>query len=232
MNPSVTPITEDDIASFLVNTPDFFERHAELLSTVQLSSGHGNRAVSLQERQASMLREKIRGLETRLVEMIRHGQDNVAIADNLQRWTRTLLAAAHPRDVPPAIVAGLTGQFQIPQVALKIWDVHGGFADENFCAGVSDDAKAFADSLGAPYCGVNAGFEAVTWLPDPALALSVALVPLRAQAGEAACGLLVMASPDPERFQDGMGTDFLERIAQLASAALMRLGVAKQPQPQ
>ena len=58
------PITEDDIANFLANTPDFFERHAELLATVQLSSGHGTRAVSLQERQAGMLRDKIRGLET------------------------------------------------------------------------------------------------------------------------------------------------------------------------
>ena len=26
------PITEDDIANFLANTPDFFERHAELLA--------------------------------------------------------------------------------------------------------------------------------------------------------------------------------------------------------
>lgn len=232
MNPTVNPITEDDIASFLVNTPDFFERHAELLSTVQLSSGHGSRAVSLQERQASMLREKIKGLETRLVEMIRHGQDNVAIADKLQSWTRTLLATAHPRDLPPLIVSGLTGQFQIPQVALRIWGVNGIFADEAFCAGVSDDAKAFADSLGAPYCGVNAGFEAVTWLHEPALALSVALVPLRAQAGEAACGLLVLASPDSERFHDGMGTDFLERIGELASSALARLRVADKPQSQ
>jgi uncharacterized protein YigA (DUF484 family) len=47
------PITEDDIAGFLVNNPDFFERHAALLASVQLSSGHGGRAVSLQERQSS-----------------------------------------------------------------------------------------------------------------------------------------------------------------------------------
>jgi uncharacterized protein len=33
MNPSLNPITEQDIADFLVNTPDFFERHAELLSS-------------------------------------------------------------------------------------------------------------------------------------------------------------------------------------------------------
>ena len=58
-SPMQHPITEDDIANFLANTPDFFERHAELLATVQLSSGHGTRAVSLQERQAGMLRDKI-----------------------------------------------------------------------------------------------------------------------------------------------------------------------------
>ena len=49
---AMNPITEDDIANFLVNTPDFFERHAELLSTVKLTSPHSHRAISLQERQA------------------------------------------------------------------------------------------------------------------------------------------------------------------------------------
>ncbi|MCB1940190.1 MAG: DUF484 family protein, partial [Rhodocyclaceae bacterium] len=46
------PITEDDIANYLANTPDFFERHAELLASVHLTSPHSKRAVSLQERQA------------------------------------------------------------------------------------------------------------------------------------------------------------------------------------
>ena len=40
-------ITEDDIAGYLANNPGFFERHAELLASVQLSSPHGTRAVSL-----------------------------------------------------------------------------------------------------------------------------------------------------------------------------------------
>ena len=39
-NAAMNPITEDDIANFLVNTPDFFERHAELLSSVKLTSPH------------------------------------------------------------------------------------------------------------------------------------------------------------------------------------------------
>ena len=223
MNPTEHPITEDDIANFLANTPDFFERHAELLASVQLSSGHGNRAVSLQERQAGMLREKIKGLETKVVEMIRHGQDNVLIADKMQRWTRKLLQTAQARELPGTMVEGITTEFQIPQAAIKVWGVNGIFSDESFATGVSEDAQTFASSLTTPYCGVNSGFESVNWLPEPAMALSIALIPLRAAAGAQASGLLVLASPDPERFHSGMGTDFLERLGELAGAALSRL---------
>ncbi len=46
MTPATPPITEEDIVEFLVQTPDFFERHADLLAAVQLSSPHGGRAVS------------------------------------------------------------------------------------------------------------------------------------------------------------------------------------------
>ncbi len=56
-------ITENDIAEYLVNTPGFFERHAEMLAAIQLTSPHGQRAVSLQERHMDMLRERIKGLE-------------------------------------------------------------------------------------------------------------------------------------------------------------------------
>lgn len=227
MNPSEhsiqNPITEDDIANFLANTPDFFERHAELLATVQLSSGHGSRAVSLQERQAGMLRDKIKALESRVVEMIRYGQENVGIADKLQRCTLNLLLTAHARDLPDTIVREIQTQFSIPQAAIKVWHVNGIFSDESFSTGVSEDTQAFASSLTAPYCGVNSGFEAVSWLPDPAQALSVALIPLRPGKSPQAFGMLVLASPDPERFQAGMGTDFLERIGELAGAALSRL---------
>ena len=87
----MNPITEDDIANYLANTPDFFERHAQLLAAVQLTSPHGNRAVSLQERQAEMLREKIKALEHRVMDMVRHGNENMIIADRLQRWARNLL---------------------------------------------------------------------------------------------------------------------------------------------
>jgi len=223
---AMNPITEDDIANYLANTPDFFERHAQLLAAVQLTSPHGNRAVSLQERQAEMLREKIKVLEHRVMDMVRHGNENMVIADRLQRWARNLFLVQAARELPTQITGEIATQFMVPQVAIKVWDVDARYGGEPFADGVSDDAKTFASSLTQPYCGVNSGFEAVSWLGDPGVAMSIALVPLRAGAINApgpAFGMLVLASPDPQRFSSGMGTDFLERIAELASAALSRL---------
>ncbi|MBS0315924.1 MAG: DUF484 family protein [Proteobacteria bacterium] len=219
----MNPITEDDIANYLVNTPDFFERHAQLLATVQLTSPHGNRAVSLQERQAEMLRDKIRSLEQRIMEMIRNSSENVVIADRLQHWTRELFLAPSARELPQRIVDGLKDQFVVPQAAIRVWDVAPAFEGESFAQGVSGDAKIFASSLTTPYCGVNAGFEAVGWLPDPTAAQSLVLIPLRTPGAQPAFGLVVLASPDSQRFHGSMGTDFLERIAELAGAALSRL---------
>jgi uncharacterized protein YigA (DUF484 family) len=222
-NPAMNPITEDDIADFLLNTPDFFGRHAELLSAVLLTSPHGNRAVSLQERQAEMLREKIRILERRVMDMIRHGNENVIIADRLQRWARCLFLADSPQALPRVMVEGLQTEFMVPQVAIKMWGVAEAYAAEPFAQGVSADVKSLASSLMAPYCGANAGFEAVGWLPDPATVASVALIALRENAASQAFGLMVLASPDSQRFHAGMGTDFLERMAELGGAALSRL---------
>ena len=53
--------------------------------------------------------------------------------------------------------------------------------------------------------------------------MSLALVPLRSAAGQEAFGMLVLASPDPTRYTADMGTEFLQRIGELASAALSRL---------
>ena len=223
MNTAQHLIVEDEIADFLANTPDFFERHAELLASVQLSSGYGNRVISLQERQASLLRDKIKGLETRMVEMIRNGQDNLVIAGRMQSWTRRLLQTVQARDVPAAIVQGIASEFQIPQVALRVWSVDDVYASERFATGASSAAQTFAASLSTPYCGANAGFEAAGWLPEPAEAQSLALIPLRSSLAVPVSGLLVLASPDAQRFHSGMGTEFLERLGELAGAALSRL---------
>jgi uncharacterized protein len=220
----VQGITESDIANYLANTPGFFDRHAELLATVHITSPHGQRAVSLQERQMEMLRERIKGLEARIMDMIRHSQDNVAIADRLHQWTRTLFLTVNPADLPTALVDTLKHQFMIPQAAVRLWGAVGSFAEESFTQSVSEDVQAFTNSLSLPYCGVNSGFEAASWLDAPDTVASLAMIPLRHWAGgKGSFGLLVLGSPDPTRYSAEMGADFLTRIGDVASAALSRL---------
>ena len=216
-------ITENDIANYLANTPGFFERHADLLATVQLSSPHGLRAVSLQQRQMEMLRDKIKGLEQQIMEMVRHGRENVTIADRLQRFTRAILLAATPGGLPVDMLRSLQHEFMIPQAAMRVWGVDEVFEGLPFTLGISEDVKAFTGSLGQPYCGLNAGFEAAAWLDESATITSMALIPLRAAPGAPPIGLLVLGSPDPTRYSAEMGTEFLARIGEMAGAALTRL---------
>ncbi|WP_024539011.1 DUF484 family protein [Comamonas badia] len=228
MNSSaIPPITEDDIAQYLANTPEFFERHAELLTSVVLTSQHGQRAVSLQERQAEMLREKIKGLEQHIMEIVRNGSENAAIADKVQQWARRMLAVRDAAVLVQEVEEGLQTLFDVPKVALRLWDVAPGWEQAPWTQGVSEDVRSFATSLTMPFCGPNLGFEAIGWLPQSAQVRSVALLPMRPGAMDdmdaPAFGLLVLASDDAARFDSTMGTDFLTRMAELASAALARL---------
>lgn len=234
MSPSLSPITEDDIAEFLTQNPAFFERHADILAAVQFTSPHSHRAVSLQERQAEMLREKIKGLEHRVMDMVRHGNENVHIANKVHQWTTTMLPIKDPMDLPQAVVDGVRELFDVPQVALRLWGVADAYQTSPYAQGASEDARAFASSLTMPFCGPNMGFEPATWLPkaqseegaEGVPAQSVALLPLREGAIDSATpafGLLVLGSPDAHRFDATMATDFLSRMAELASAALRRL---------
>jgi len=229
---AMNPITEDDIANFLVNTPDFFTRHAELLAAVRLTSPHGQRAVSLQERQAEMLREKIRALELRMMDLMRHGTDNEVLMERQHRWVKTLLMTTNARDLPHTIADQIQHDFMVPQVAIKVWDVIDTFQIEPFAVGVSQAVKEFAATLEVPYVGLNTDIDAVQWLVEPSAAKSVALIPLRATrledtphsaATAPVIGLLVLASPDAQRYHAGMGTAFIERLGDLASAALSHL---------
>ena len=224
---STQGITEQDIADFLVNTPGFFERHAELLASVQLSHPHSARAVSLQERQAEMLRDKIKGLEFKIIEMIRNGQENVAIADRLHRWTKALMLTADAAALPGVLTEQLRHHFMIPQAGLRLWGVAEAHAGAEFAQVVSPDVKSFAGSLTQPYCGVNSGFEAARWLEHAeggsGGATSLALIPLTHGTPAQSFGMLVLGSPDPTRYTAEMGTEFLARIGDIASAALSRL---------
>lgn len=217
-------VTEDDIAAFLLNTPDFFERNADLLTSIQLTSPHGNRAVSLQERQLEMLREKIKGLELRLANMMRLGNENDNTQQKLLLWVIYLLQERQIQQIPNLVVNGLQRRFDVPHVALRIWNAMDDcFASSIYAQPVASNVHSFVDSMnGEPYCGRNPDLEVVRWLDNAESIRSVALLPLFDQHPQQAFGLLVMGSAEEKRFSPDMGVDILKGIATIAAAALKR----------
>jgi uncharacterized protein YigA (DUF484 family) len=154
------------------------------------------------------------------------------LIERMQRWVKTLLMTSNARDLPHTIADHIQHDFMVPQVAIKVWGVSEDFKAEPFAQSVIDPIKDFAASLITPYVGINNNFDAVQWLEDPAAAQSVAFIALRATrpedtpqtaAEQPVIGLLVLASPDPQRYYEGMGTTIIERMGDLASAALSHL---------
>ena len=86
-----------EVADYLLDNPDFFAEHAELLGTIRLSNPHGKSAVSLQERQMEMLRDKNKQLERRLAELLRYGHENDSISTKFSRWTVRVISQRDPR---------------------------------------------------------------------------------------------------------------------------------------
>nr|WP_198982393.1 DUF484 family protein [Herbaspirillum sp. ASV7] len=215
-----TELDPNLIADYLLDHPHFFEEHAELLSTIKLTSPVMGRAVSLQERQMEILREKIRVQELRMADLMRIAQENDEITNKFQAWSRALLLTRDAADLPRALTTQLQEIFHVPQVTVRLWNLGQDHAENWATRDVSDDARLFANGLSAPFCGPNKDFEAATWLDDAESVKSVAILPLRVGASPEAFGLLVLGSPDPGRFTSDMGIDFLTRIGETGSAAL------------
>ena len=214
----------EDVAQFLSEHPDFLHQRPDLLRLLEIPHLQDGQAISLVERQSLILRERVRALESRLAEMIRNGEENDLIVDKLVHWARSILAQPDAAQLPATLITELKSGFAVPFAAVRMWNVREEYAALDFAAPVGEDAVRLAASMVAPFCGSNVGFDAAAWMSaDPAMIKSLAMLPLRVGVGTDAFGMLVLGSPDKDRFQITMGTAFLARIAELSSAALARL---------
>ena len=211
----------EDVARYLHDHPEFFDQYAEMLTLVTLPDPHSGRAISITEKQLFNLRDKVRALEAKLVELIGFGEENDSISDKVHALAVALVAAGDQAGVLRALYSHLGGAFAVPHVALRLWGAGQG-AGREFDP-VPDTVKAFASGLHRPYCGSVAGQESASWFGESAPQLrSMTQVPLRE--GDGICfGLLVMASEEPHRFYPELGTLYLERIGGMAAAALLRV---------
>jgi len=220
-------ISEQAIHDYLAAHPDFFENHASLLTSLHLQHASGD-AISLVERQVSVLRQKDLKLEKQLKELIGLARANDLLAAKIHELTLQLLAAADLKSTIVALEVGMRSGFNVDQAVLVIFGDPGAFDDINggrFFRVIekSDEAlnpfRTFLSGSSAR-CGQIRDTQMHFLFQETADEIgSVALVPL---SGESSIGFLAIGSADANRFHPGMSIDFLTRLGDLVAGALKR----------
>lgn len=222
-------LSAEDIALFLKENPEFFQDHADLFANLRVPHPNETRAISLGERQIMILRAKTKELEWKLAGLVNNASGNQKIGKSVHTWCCDMLAESDASIIPAHIVRSLSDLFELPAIALRLWNVSV-LEDSEFTQDASDSIKKYAQELTQPYCGPAQGQEAAKWLDEPS---SLAIMALRppGSAGPAGepFGLLVLGSDDVDRFTADMGTAFLSTIGDLAGASLSRLLNAPDP---
>ena len=222
----IAEVDEAAVASYLAATPEFFDRHAQLLAKIRLpDSRSGATTVSLVERQVEVLRERNRQLERKVKDFVDVARENDVLGSRVLAMARRLIAARSNSEVIPAIEAALREDFGAGQSVLVLTAARApkGIEESRFLRIVPADAAELRSfetlfSAGKPRCGqLRDSQREFLFGADAPEVGSVALVPLGAKG---AVGLLACGSNDSQRFNPTMSTDFLAHIGELITAAL------------
>jgi uncharacterized protein YigA (DUF484 family) len=212
----------EEVAQYLQDHPQFFEEYADLMSRVVIPHPYSGRTISITERQMLALRDKNRQLEGKMAELICFGEDNDQISEKMHRLGVAIIAAGSFQSVIHTLNFHLRDDFAIPLFALRLWQRPANISELPEFANVSVELQTFAETLTQPYCGSTSGFEIASWFGAEATHVrSQGLIALRNGGGT--IGMLALGSEDPQRFYSGMGTLYLERLGEMASAALARV---------
>lgn len=219
--------SEAAVHDYLATNPDFFERHGELLSSLRLPHVAGG-AVSLVERQVSVLRQKDLKMERKLKEIIEVARVNDALGAKMHQLTLRLLAARDISETLEAVETALRAGFDADMSILVLFGDPAVFEDVRvgrFFKPIerkAESLKAFATFLKgrSPRCGqVRDSQRDFLFGKNTDEVGSVALVPL---GRKSEIGFLAIGSVDANRFHPGMSMDFLARLGDLVAEALKR----------
>ena len=212
----------EEVARYLQENPRFFEQHADLIANVVVPHPHGGRTISITERQMLALRDKNKQLEGKMGELLQFGEENDAISEKMHRLAVGMIAARSFQSVLHTLNFHLRDDFAVPHVAVRLWRHPEGREELPEFTDVSQQLQAFAETLTQPYCGSTSGFETSSWFGEAATHVrSQGLIAMRNGGGT--MGMIALGSEDPERFYAAMGTIHLERLGEMASAALARV---------
>jgi len=217
---------EEAVTRFLVDTPDYFLRHPELLATLAIPHPEAGRAVSLVERQVKVLRDRNESMARELKDLIQIARDNDQLGERLQRFALAMIESGSFDEALDTAQDMLRQEFGLEGVAVRLTgNPRPPFPRPEFIDGEDELLDGLLMRLvernGQPLCGAA--------LPDAALEPlfgaqaagihSTAVIELGRRGLR---GVLVLGSHDPQRFRSDMGTVYLARVGDLLRSALAR----------
>ena len=223
-------LNDDAVREFLKDNGDFLQRNPDLLDHLHVSHASGS-AVSLVEKQVSVLRERNVDIRHRLNDLTAHARDNDKLFEQTRALVIQLLEADSVAQLYKAFSESMQSGFELEFATMILF---GDNTDEKEYR--VETAKQAQANIGALLSGQKAVCGALRKEEFSYLFAkdgnthhfhqggSAAIVPLT---DGAQLGLIAIGSSDANRFSSDMGTLFLSHIADVVLRLLPRLNGAE-----
>lgn len=213
-------LTAADVAAYLQSNPDFFVDQPDLLAELRLPHESGA-AISLVERQVSILRERNIDMRNRLSKLLENARENDKLFDKSKRLVLALLEGQDMGDVVDALYYSFSKEFDIHFTSLLIFgNVDRVPSSQAQVVNGREAQEHLAEYLksGRATCG-HLSPRAINYLfgQQAANIGSAAMIPL---VSGSTYGILAIGNRDPHYYRSSMGTLFLSYIAEVLNRLL------------
>lgn len=229
-----TTLTADQVAAYLRDHGDFFLHRPELLELLRLPAPSGP-AISLLERQASLLRERNQKLGKRLNALLDVAKENDTLFTHTRTLTLSLLESRSAEKLFRNLLRSLKEDFRSDAVSLLLYDhdlpVLGELRRQIRHTHRDALPSALKQLLATNnvVCGVLRDEEMNALFGDDGASLrSAAMVPLEYR-GQ--LGILAIGSDSAMHFRSAMDTLFLSHIGDVLSRCLFDVSRLRSTKP-
>ena len=214
-----TRSVEDTVSKYLRQNPDFLEKQPALLKHLELNHASGP-AISLIERQVQFLRQENEALEQQHNQLIQVAADNEKLMRRLHQLTLELMSMGDLPSFFDLLSKALLTEFKADILNITLFDlkIEAGAKTPLFHIRRDDpEMQQFQDTLekGHSVCGrLNRDKRDYLFATRAQWVQSMVLVPMGKD------GMMAIGSSDPARFYPGMGTLFLDLLADVVTSRL------------
>ena len=218
-NASPPPPTENLVADYLKNNPDFFVNNPSILAELKIPHEHVG-TISLVEKQLVVLREQNQETHKKIHELIEIARQNEELAHRMHQLSLALMDTQDPKKVFDILYDNLKKNFHADKVVIRIFANPPCQEDsyiEEFVGKSSQEQELFKSIIEKrePLSGKMKKQQQVFLFGDMGndIASSV-MIPLHSLNWG---GILAIGSFDPKRFQPGMGIELLGNLGEILS---------------